>query len=622
MRLLSKFSILIAGLVIILSQVSKVDASQGVGPQSGAVRCDWNAQTHHCHCEVQISQPRTRCRTIDGNTRCFTTGGQNRVVDRSDVNSSEACGELGGIASHSAPPDQSQEAEEPQEGGNNPSTPGASEGNGNGSGGCEGNQNPLCSRISNEDITQFQHFLSQGFEVSIGYGGPGGVAGGAIGAVFGGYLGGPTAAIASALLGSHAINPWYNRRREVQIDEDRRNLEGTRQEVANAEHTIVRAFQEAVSVSSASLASLDQSHQQLDSAANPLSDENNVVQTPVEMVSEQQSTIQAQVLYDLGRAEAVTQETGKPLIEAVQSKGAAIESLSLMQQAQQEASSLYHYVRGFVQAHPILTETIVGVAMTMNPMTDLGLATAQAISIFSTDRTLFGNPAESTADKVLAVAGVILPLHQIKQQIGAFARARNVVHATSERVRTFLFPQANAATAEEISAALRSQEGSTNVIVEAVAARHNTEAFESAVRRATESVDRDEIILAWQGVLEATPTDTLENLRQIRRGYETEVQAISDGVRMMRQQGLAEEAIAREANTIRRNIGLAYKERTPQPFRDMIYRRNFITYEDELGPTFEYLIRTSRSDGSRNTFQSIIESAIRTNSELNRILGI
>lgn len=113
-------------------------------------------------------------------------------------------------------------------------------------------------------------------------------------------------------------------------------------------------------------------------------------------------------------------------------------------------------------------------------------------------------------------------------------------------------------------------------------------------------------------------------LIQIRNGYNTEVQAIQRYVSSSKASGETLENIAKNAHSMRRNIGEKYKAMTPPNLRKEIYGRNIIEYKDELGPSFEDLVSNSIGSGSTlpKTYGNIIDSATRTNDKLNDLIEI
>ncbi|MFF4219382.1 FG-GAP-like repeat-containing protein [Streptomyces nondiastaticus] len=92
----------------------------------------------------------------------------------------------------------------------------------------------------------------------------------------------------------------------------------------------------------------------------------------------------------------------------------------------------------------------------------------------------------------------------------------------------------------------------------------------------------------------------------LRQAYINEVEALSQQAASMRAAGASPETIARTLHQARRDLGVKYKDLTPEPLRSEIYQRNLQKYGDKLGPTIDWL----RAKGK--TWEQIIESATRT----------
>lgn len=88
-----------------------------------------------------------------------------------------------------------------------------------------------------------------------------------------------------------------------------------------------------------------------------------------------------------------------------------------------------------------------------------------------------------------------------------------------------------------------------------------------------------------------------------------EVVNLRDVVSDMRASGASSEAIARRVHALRRELGVKYKNLTPERMLETIYERNMNKYGDKLGPTIEYL----RDKGK--TWEDIIDSATRSGGE-------
>ncbi|ODC03114.1 hypothetical protein BFW38_05700 [Terasakiispira papahanaumokuakeensis] len=76
----------------------------------------------------------------------------------------------------------------------------------------------------------------------------------------------------------------------------------------------------------------------------------------------------------------------------------------------------------------------------------------------------------------------------------------------------------------------------------------------------------------------------------------------------------SEKALAERANNARRQLGVEYKNLTPEPLRDYIYDVNLKRYGDPLGPNVDVLAQRGK------TYSQIVESASRPNPDVNKLL--
>ena len=101
----------------------------------------------------------------------------------------------------------------------------------------------------------------------------------------------------------------------------------------------------------------------------------------------------------------------------------------------------------------------------------------------------------------------------------------------------------------------------------------------------------------------------------LRQAYENEVHALKNLGDKLIASGMSLEEVARTLWQARRDLGIQYKDMTPELLREYIYELNFERYGDKLGPTFEYLI-----EELGKSFQDIIDSASRPNSDIDKLL--
>ena len=102
----------------------------------------------------------------------------------------------------------------------------------------------------------------------------------------------------------------------------------------------------------------------------------------------------------------------------------------------------------------------------------------------------------------------------------------------------------------------------------------------------------------------------------LRQEYESEVRALKSYGEELLKSGKSEEEVARTLNQARRDLGVKYKDMTPQPLRDYIYEINEARYGgDKLGPTYDYMKGEGKSD------LEIIDSSSRPNTDIDSLLG-
>lgn len=101
----------------------------------------------------------------------------------------------------------------------------------------------------------------------------------------------------------------------------------------------------------------------------------------------------------------------------------------------------------------------------------------------------------------------------------------------------------------------------------------------------------------------------------MRQAYENEVAGLKSYGEELLASGMSEE-VARTLNQARRDLGIKYKDMTPQPLRDYIYEINIGRYGDKLGPTYEWLVSEK---GATN--MEIINSSSRPNTNIDKLLS-
>ena len=103
----------------------------------------------------------------------------------------------------------------------------------------------------------------------------------------------------------------------------------------------------------------------------------------------------------------------------------------------------------------------------------------------------------------------------------------------------------------------------------------------------------------------------------LRQEYEQKVADLSSYAERIQPDMTQDQlrALAEGANQARRQLGVEYKNLTPEPLRDFIYEVNQNRYGDPLGPDVDYLVNQGR------TYTDIIQSAARPNPDVDVLLG-
>jgi len=106
----------------------------------------------------------------------------------------------------------------------------------------------------------------------------------------------------------------------------------------------------------------------------------------------------------------------------------------------------------------------------------------------------------------------------------------------------------------------------------------------------------------------------------LRAAYESEVSGLKGKAdALIKERGsdpAALEQTAREMVKARRDLGVKYKDKTPEPLRDYIYQANEARYGDPLGPSWEFLMDKYKGD-----FLKIIDASTRPNPDINTFMS-
>lgn len=112
---------------------------------------------------------------------------------------------------------------------------------------------------------------------------------------------------------------------------------------------------------------------------------------------------------------------------------------------------------------------------------------------------------------------------------------------------------------------------------------------------------------------------------EIRKWYLEQVAQIPELNEQWLAQGLSAKERARKAWQIRHDARLQAREMMADPDEvEALKQRDIAEYEDEKGPTFEFLVQEWRDAGLKGNavYIAIIEGARRTNRDVNQKLGL
>ena len=102
----------------------------------------------------------------------------------------------------------------------------------------------------------------------------------------------------------------------------------------------------------------------------------------------------------------------------------------------------------------------------------------------------------------------------------------------------------------------------------------------------------------------------------LRQEYENAVKELSNYEIQLSAQGLSEKSIAELMYQARRDLGVKYKDLTPDLLRKYIYEVNEARYGDPLGGSFEFF-----ENKYKGNFSKIIEASKRPNADVDKLLS-
>nr|WP_294787221.1 hypothetical protein [uncultured Flavobacterium sp.] len=126
---------------------------------------------------------------------------------------------------------------------------------------------------------------------------------------------------------------------------------------------------------------------------------------------------------------------------------------------------------------------------------------------------------------------------------------------------------------------------------------------------------QDENLLdVWKNNIRSTDINELiafKSKGSLRDQYMHQVENLKNERTILLSQNKSKEEVARLLNKRRRDIGVEFKDATPDDLREWIYKFNVKRYTDKLGPTFDFLFKSHKAKGltDEQAFDKIMETS-------------
>lgn len=158
------------------------------------------------------------------------------------------------------------------------------------------------------------------------------------------------------------------------------------------------------------------------------------------------------------------------------------------------------------------------------------------------------------------------------------------------------------------------------------------EVVEQAVKKSDDAIEVAEKAAKYtDGEIERIITEIGSSVKKhpLRIDYENEVVSLDKMKKLLEVEKLELKEIATKLHQARRDIGVKYKDLTPELLREYIYEMNKGRYKgDPLGGSFEFFYDRYKYDKLKNiiatdaeVYQKIISGATRPNEDINKLLG-
>lgn len=138
--------------------------------------------------------------------------------------------------------------------------------------------------------------------------------------------------------------------------------------------------------------------------------------------------------------------------------------------------------------------------------------------------------------------------------------------------------------------------------------------FANASDDVLKKLQDDNLFDIWKNDIRSSNIDdliTFKSKGNLRNEYTNAVENLVNEKSKLFALGKTKEEVARTLHQTRRDIGVQFKNATPDDLREWIYRFNTKRYEDNLGPKFDDLFTKAKSNGltDEQAFDKIIQTS-------------
>ncbi len=138
--------------------------------------------------------------------------------------------------------------------------------------------------------------------------------------------------------------------------------------------------------------------------------------------------------------------------------------------------------------------------------------------------------------------------------------------------------------------------------------------FANASEDLLKKIQDENLLDVWKNNIRSTDINELiafKSKGSLRDQYMHQVENLKNERTILLSQNKSKEEVARLLNKRRRDIGVEFKDATPDDLREWIYKFNVKRYTDKLGPTFDFLFKSHKAKGltDEQAFDKIMETS-------------